>query len=88
MLLFVVTYLIYDYCACQHQDSILAFCDLNPVGIAQCNPPLRDLTDNASGAVEGLFVIPEIALRNQVVRIRHIHGEDVSEEREEFLLET
>jgi hypothetical protein len=65
MLLLIVTHLVDDDCAREHQYSILVVCDLDPVSVAPCDPSLRDLTDYAAAAIECVFVIPEIALRNQ-----------------------
>src|SRR5258706_12020383 len=71
----------------EDQDGILPVGDLDPVGVGPGEVFLGDRGDAASAAGEGILVIPEVALGQEIVRPGAVDRDLAVEEREHRLLD-
>src|SRR4051812_2304444 len=69
----------------EHEQVVLALGDLDAVGVAQAEPPLRHRRDLVAVALDRELVVEQVAGHLEVARAGNVDGELVSEGREEVL---
>jgi hypothetical protein len=62
----------------QDEDVVLAFADVDCVGIRQTEPLLADARHVAAAALENVLVVDEVPLGFEVVGTRDVDGEATS----------
>ena len=70
----------------EEEHVVFAFRDVHAVSVVPTEPALGYFGDFSAATLKAVFQVQETALRFEVVRAGHIHGEFAAEEREEMFL--